>query len=252
MGLTGLFAQIMPDMKFERKRVWIHGDKVIVISHVTANITGRPKGQKEVPLFPGIPAEKLMNKEFKTIALDIHKIVDGKIKQSYHIEDWHTALEQMLYEKEAPCFGLYPDFTNFHVPKPIKTFYDQILSNPGHIEYGQNMTLINQTFAEDWNIRPNPFSKEQGIEAGPFPKGLKQMTGMWHQMMPHTSHLFKSFGERSSFNTLFFGEGIGSDVPVFGKGLVDQSHVLSILLASRAAQDLVIEGLDGFWEHGSW
>jgi len=183
-GLTGLFAQIMPDMKFERKRVWIHGDKVIVISHVTANITGRPKGQKEVPLFPGIPAEKLMNKEFKTIALDIHKIVDGKIKQSYHIEDWHTALEQMLYEKEAPCFGLYPDFTNFHVPKPIKTFYDQILSNPGHIEYGQNMTLINQTFAEDWNIRPNPFSKEQGIEAGPFPKGLKQMTGMWHQMMP--------------------------------------------------------------------
>merc|ERR1719330_950915 len=85
-GLTGLFAQIMPDMKFERKRVWIHGDKVIVISQVTANITGRPKGQKEVPLFPGIPAEKLMNKEFKTVALDIHKIVDGKIKQSYHIE----------------------------------------------------------------------------------------------------------------------------------------------------------------------
>lgn len=64
--------------------------------------------------------------------------------------------------------------------------------------------------------------------------------------MPHTSHLFKSFGERSSFDTLFFGEGIGSDVPVFGKGLVDQSHVLSILLASRVAQDLVIEGLDGF------
>merc|ERR1739838_1908 len=183
-GLTGLFAQIMPDMKFERKRVWIHGDKVIVISQVTANITGRPKGQKEVPLFPGIPAEKLMNKEFKTVALDIRKIVDGKIKQSYHIEDWHTALEQMIYEKEAPCFGLYPDFTNFHVPKPIKTFYDQILSNPGRQEYGQNMTLINQTFAEDWNIRPNPFNQEQGIEAGPFPKGLKQMTGMWHQMMP--------------------------------------------------------------------
>merc|ERR1712242_10230 len=148
-------------MKFERKRVWIHGDKVIVISQVTANITGRPKGQKEVPLFPGIPAEKLMNKEFKTVALD-----------------------QMLYEKEPPCFGLYPDFTNFHVPKPIKTFYDQILSNPGSQEYGQNMTLINQTLAEDWNIRPNPFSQEQSIQAGPFPRGLKQMTGMWHQMMP--------------------------------------------------------------------
>jgi len=64
--------------------------------------------------------------------------------------------------------------------------------------------------------------------------------------MPHTSHLFKSSGERSSLDTLFLREGIGSDVPVFGKGLVDQSHVLSILLASRVAQDLVIEGLDGF------
>merc|ERR1712203_1186409 len=73
---------------------------------------------------------------------------------------------------------------NFHVPKPIKTFYDQILSNPGSQEYGQNMTLINQTLAEDWNIRPNPFSQEQSIQAGPFPRGLKQMTGMWHQMMP--------------------------------------------------------------------
>merc|ERR1719418_240400 len=125
-----------------------------------------------------------MNKEFKTVALDIHKIVDGKIKQSYHIEDWHTALEQMLYEKDPPCFGLYPDFTNFHVPKPIKNFYDQIMSNPGSQEYGQNMTLINQTLAEDWNIRPNPFSQEQSIQAGPFPRGLKQMTGMWHQMMP--------------------------------------------------------------------
>ena len=67
-----------------------------------------------------------------------------------------------------------------------------------------------------------------------------------HHLVPHTSHLFKSFGERSSFDTLFLIEGIGSDVPVFGKGLVNQSHVLSILLASRVAQDLVIEGLDGF------
>ena len=83
-----------------------------------------------------------MNKEFTTVALDIHKIVDGKIKQTYHIEDWKTALEQMLYNKKAPCFGLYPDFTNFHVPKPIHKFYDHILSNPG--TYGQNMTFINK------------------------------------------------------------------------------------------------------------
>merc|ERR1719464_793565 len=40
--------------------------------------------------------------------------------------------------------------------------------------------------------------------------------------------------------------GVRSDGPVFGKGLVDQSHVLSIFLASRVGQDFVIEGLDGF------
>ena len=48
-----------------------------------------------------------MNKEFKTVALDIHKIVDGKIKQSYHIEDWHTALEQMLSQPHNPRYAVY-------------------------------------------------------------------------------------------------------------------------------------------------
>ena len=85
--------------------------------------------------------------------LDIHKVVDRKIQQTYHIEDWSSALEQMLYNKEPPSFGLYPDFTNFHVPEPIHKFYDLILSNPG--TYGQNMAFINETLAEDWNITPS-------------------------------------------------------------------------------------------------
>jgi len=185
-SLSGLFAKMMPNLKFEMKRVWLHADKVIVLSKVFGTITGKPQGSNEIPLFPGIPADKIMNKEFTTVALDIHKVVDGKIQQSYHIEDWKTALEQMLYNKEAPCFGLYPDFTNFHVPKPIHKFYEQILSNPG--TYGQNMTFINEAFAEDWNTRPNPYSypgnNYQGIKSGPFPAGLKKMLGFWQVMMP--------------------------------------------------------------------
>merc|ERR1712021_21845 len=185
-SLLGLFAKMMPNLKFEMKKVWIHADKVIVLSKVYGTITGKPMGNKEIPLFPGIPADKIMNKEFTTVALDIHKVVDGKIKQSYHIEDWKTALEQMLYNKEAPCFGLYPDFTNFHVPKPIQHFYDQILSNSA--TYGQNMTLTNETLTDDWNTRPNPFSypdsKYQGIRAGPFPAGLKKMLGFWRTIVP--------------------------------------------------------------------
>ena len=183
-SLTGLFNKIIPNLKFEMRRVWIHHDKVIVLSQVTGKVTGTPMGSNEIPLFPGIPADKIMNKEFTTVALDIHKIVDGKIKQTYHIEDWKTALEQMLYNKKAPCFGLYPDFTNFHVPKPIHKFYDHILSNPG--TYGQNMTFINETFAEDWNTRPNPFSFKgnnyKGVRSGPFGEGLKKMLGFWNFM----------------------------------------------------------------------
>jgi len=183
-SLTGLFNQIISNMKFEMRRVWIHADKVFVLSKVSGKVTGKPRGSNEIPLFPGIPADKIMNKEFTTIALDIHTIVDGKIKQSYHIEDWKTALEQMLFNKKAPCFGLYPDFTNFHVPKPIHKFYDHILSNPG--TDGQNRTLLNETFAEDWNTRPNPFSfpgnNYQGIRAGPFATGLKKMLGFWSFM----------------------------------------------------------------------
>jgi len=183
-ALTGLFSKMMPNLKFEMRRVWIHADKVIVLSQVTGKVTGTPRGSNELPIFPGIPADKIMNKEFTTVALDIHKIVDDKIKQTYHIEDWNTALEQMLYNKRAPDFGLYPDFTNFHVPKPIHKFYDHILSNPS--TFGQNMTFLNETFAEDWNTRPNPFSfpgnNYQGVRAGPFAQGMKKMLGFWTTM----------------------------------------------------------------------
>jgi ketosteroid isomerase-like protein len=185
-SLVGLFAKMMPNLKFEMKKVWIHADKVIVLSKVHGTITGKPMGKNEIPLFPGIPADKLMNKEFTTVALDIHKIEYGRIQQSYHIEDWRTALEQMLYNKEPPCFGLYPDFTNFHVPQPVKNFYDDILSNSA--TYGQNMSFINETLTSDWNTRPNPFSypgsQYQGVKAGPFPQGLKKMLGFWSTIIP--------------------------------------------------------------------
>merc|ERR1712096_76541 len=56
-SLVGLFAKMMPNLKFEMKKVWIHADKVIVLSKVYGTITGKPMGKNEIPLFPGIPAE---------------------------------------------------------------------------------------------------------------------------------------------------------------------------------------------------
>ena len=44
---------------------------------------------------------------------DIHKIVDGKIKQTYHIEDWQTAAGQMLNGTPVPDFVFNWEFIDF-------------------------------------------------------------------------------------------------------------------------------------------
>ena len=112
-GIAGLFATIMPDLKFERKQTLINFDKVVVLSLVSGTVTNPLPGQSELPLFPGIPVESLIGKRFETLALDIQTIVDGKIKQSFHVEDWATALNQMLNDTPPPDFGLDRNYTDF-------------------------------------------------------------------------------------------------------------------------------------------
>merc|ERR1712203_754824 len=69
--------------------------------------------ENEISFLPGIPAEKFMGKRFETMHLAVHRIRDGKIKQNYHIEDWSTAIHQMLYNRPAPDFGFERDFVDF-------------------------------------------------------------------------------------------------------------------------------------------
>merc|ERR1712008_525435 len=69
--------------------------------------------ENEISFLPGIPAEKFMRKRFETMHLAVHCIRDGKIKQTYHIEDWSTAIHQMLYNRPAPDFGFERDFVDF-------------------------------------------------------------------------------------------------------------------------------------------
>ena len=70
-------------------------------------------GSNELTQFTGVPVKKLIGKKFHTLTLDIHKIVDGKIKQSFHIEDWQTALAQMLNGTPAPDFGFDRAYIDF-------------------------------------------------------------------------------------------------------------------------------------------
>ena len=68
-----------------------------------------------------------------------------------------------------------------NLPNSIENFYDKILSNPG--THGQNLSLIRETVADDWNNRPNQLNPSKGIGAGPFPEGLKKLMGAFSTML---------------------------------------------------------------------
>lgn len=123
-GLEGIkemvrdFRDVVPDFEMERKATILHEDAVIVLSKMSGTIQNIGKiydGQKEneISFLPGIPAEKFFGKRFETMHLGVHCIRDGKIKQNYHIEDWSTAIHQMLYNRPAPDFGFERDFVDF-------------------------------------------------------------------------------------------------------------------------------------------
>ena len=84
MKVVGNFAKSIPDMKFDIKEVLVAaGNRVIV----RGEVSGTPSGD----LF-GVPHT---GKSFRIMAIDIQTIRDGKIAQTYHMENWLSALGQL-------------------------------------------------------------------------------------------------------------------------------------------------------------
>src|SRR6266850_1609873 len=81
--VVGNFAKSIPDMKFEIKEVLVAGNRVIV----RGEVSGTPAGD----LF-GVPHT---GKSFRIMAIDIQTISNGKITQTYHLENWLSALGQL-------------------------------------------------------------------------------------------------------------------------------------------------------------
>jgi predicted ester cyclase len=77
------FAQAIPDLSFEFKEVLVSGDRIIV----RGEATGTPAGE----LF-GAPHT---GKSFDMMSIDILTVRDGKISQTYHLENWLGALAQL-------------------------------------------------------------------------------------------------------------------------------------------------------------
>ncbi len=83
MKVVGNFAKSIPDMKFDIKEVLVSGNRVIV----RGEVSGTPSGE----LF-GAPHT---GKSFRVMAVDIQTIRDGKMVQTYHMENWLSALGQL-------------------------------------------------------------------------------------------------------------------------------------------------------------
>ena len=84
--LAGVFKGLgatIPDLRWKIMDILTIGDQIVVRGESTGTPTGK---------FWGTPPT---GRGFKTMAIDIFTVRDGKLASAYHIENWMTALEQM-------------------------------------------------------------------------------------------------------------------------------------------------------------
>ena len=83
-GQLGFFWKLIPDLKWVPQEIINEGNKYVVRSLAS----GTPNGD-----FMGLPTDG--SKSFKIMTIDIHTIVDGKVQEVHHLEDWGTAMKQL-------------------------------------------------------------------------------------------------------------------------------------------------------------
>ena len=111
----------------------INGQFVAVISSWNASIPSNLHAQT-IPFFPGIPASAVKGKSFQIQTIDLHLLDNGRLRRSWHGEDWASALDQMLKNKPVPNLVMTPvenGPTLTRVPTAVENFYDLIRSDLG-------------------------------------------------------------------------------------------------------------------------
>lgn len=81
------FGQVIPNLSWEPQEILQDGNKYTVRSIVKGTPTG-----------PFFSIETATGKSFETMSIDILTVKDGKVVQSYHLEDWTTAIVQLTAE----------------------------------------------------------------------------------------------------------------------------------------------------------
>lgn len=73
----------VPDLRWTIKDIQTFGDRIIVRGEATGTPTGELFGAKPT------------GKSFKTMAIDIFTVKNGKLASAYHVENWMTAFQQI-------------------------------------------------------------------------------------------------------------------------------------------------------------
>ena len=84
--LAEVFARLgaaVPNLRWTIEDIRTFGDQIVVRGEATGTPTGELFGAKPT------------GKSFKTMALDIFTVRDGKLASAYHVENWMTALQQI-------------------------------------------------------------------------------------------------------------------------------------------------------------
>ena len=76
-------ATMIPDLRWVIKDIQTIGDQIIVRGEATGTPTGEFLGAKPT------------GKSFKTMAIDVFTVKNGKLASAYHIENWMTALQRL-------------------------------------------------------------------------------------------------------------------------------------------------------------
>ena len=163
---------------------YICGDKVAMLSKVGGTVTNLPPGLKEFPIFPGIDPNRIIGKKCETMAIDIQIIKDGRVKRTWHFEDWTACLAQLLGEPQQLFMNPREDPGELltEIPESIKNFYDKVLQDP--LGQGQNETLINSIFNPDWNVRVNNVNPTRP-GPGTGPNGNQKIFGLLGTFIPN-------------------------------------------------------------------
>lgn len=84
IGQIQFFWKLVPDLRWHIEEMLVVGNRVVVRS----TASGTPKGD-----FMGVPTDG--TRSFRILTIDIHTVVEGRVVEVHHVEDWASALRQL-------------------------------------------------------------------------------------------------------------------------------------------------------------